>query len=184
MGMSRRVLKLTLSLTLLLLALSGCDGGRAFYHAIAQHRIVMVPTEAMVPTIKPGDRAAVDERYYANHPVQRFDMVTFKLTSENLNPEMMGTDESTVYLKRIIGLGGETVEIRGGRIFIDGQALEEPFATVPLSESDRFGPVKIPEGEFFLMGDNRPNSLDGRYWARPTLRRQYILGKVVEIFPR
>ncbi len=180
--MKRRARRFILSLPLLL-APAGCDAGRRLYYASA-YRIVRVPTGNMVPTVKPGDAAAVDEGYYSGHPVERFDLVTFRLPRENMTEEMESVGEGTVYLKRVVGLGGETLEIKGGRVYVDGRALEEPFATVPLGAEDAFGPVRIPEGEFFLMGDNRQNSLDGRYWARPTLKKQYILGKVVQIFPQ
>lgn len=167
---------------LLLASLSGCEAGQRLYFAM-RHRIVRVPTEAMIPTIKPGDRAAVDENYYSRNPVRRFDLVTFKLPPEDL-VDMPQMSRDTEMLKRIIGLGGETLEIKGGRIYIEGQVLDEPFATVPLEARDKFGPVNIPEGEYFLMGDNRVNSWDSRYWPKPTLKKQYIVGKVVEIFPQ
>ncbi|MCA1618491.1 MAG: signal peptidase I [Acidobacteria bacterium] len=180
--MKRHAFKLVLSLPLLF-ASGGCDAGRRVYYA-STHQIVRVPTGNMEPTIKPGDSAAVDLGYYSEHPVQRFDLVTFKLARENISPEMLGMDETTVYLKRVVGLGGETLEIKRGSVYIDGRALDEPFTAVPFFENEKFGPVKIPEGEYFLMGDNRPNSLDGRYWARPSLKKQQLLGKVVKIFPQ
>ena len=180
--MTRRASRLALALPLLFASV-GCEVGRRAYYA-STHQIVRVPTGNMLPTVKPGDMAAVKEGFYSDHPVQRFDLVMFKLPPENISEEMQGIDENTKYVKRVIGLGGETLEIKGGSIYVDGRPLAEPFATVPLAAADAFGPVKIPVGEFFLMGDNRPNSLDGRYWARPTLKKQYILGKVVEIFPQ
>ncbi|MDQ3918478.1 MAG: signal peptidase I [Acidobacteriota bacterium] len=163
-------------------ALSGCETGQRLYYSMT-HRIVRVPTENMLPTIKPGDRAAVDENYYSTNPVRRFDMVTFKLPPEDL-VNTQDVNKDTQFLKRVIGLGGETVEIKGGRVYVNGQALEEPFATIPPEAREKFGPVNIPEGEFFLMGDNRANSWDSRYWPKPTLKRQYIVGKVVRIFPQ
>ena len=178
--MKRRAFKLILSLPLLFTS-GGCDAGRRLYYA-STHQVVRVPTGNMEPTIKPGDMAAVDTGYYSGHPVQRFDLVMFKLAPENISPEMEGMD--TVYLKRVVGLGGETLEIKGGGVYIDGRALEEPFTAIPSDAREEFGPLKIPAGEFFLMGDNRPNSLDGRYWARPTLKQQQLLGKVVKIFPQ
>ena len=181
--MRSRVLRLILACPLLL-ALGGCDGGRGIYYALT-HRIVRVPTEAMMPTIKPGDTAAVDLGYYSERPPERFDLVMFEWPAENIPAEMMGAmDENTLYVKHVVGLGGETLEVKGGRVYIDGRVLDEPFNTVPLEAKEKFGPVKIPEGEYFLMGDNRPNSLDGRYWARPTLKMQHILGRVVELFPQ
>ncbi len=180
--MRRRALRLFLPLPLLL-ASGGCETGRRVYYA-ATHRIVRVPTGAMLPTIKPGDAAAVNEHYYSTHPVERFDMVTYRLPRENVPAGVTGIDENTQYLKRVVGLGGETLEIKGGRVYIDGRVLEEPFATAPLREQDAFGPLKIPEGEYFILGDNRQDSLDSRYWARPTLKKQYITGKVVEVFPQ
>ena len=173
------------AVVLSLLAPAGCGGARRVYLALT-HRIVMTPSESMLPTLKQGDRAAVDEGFYADRPVQRFDLVMYRLARENVSDDMASAnvDENSVYLKRVIGLGGETLEIKGGRVYIDGRPLEEPFATVPLTETETFGPVKIPEGEVFLMGDNRPNSLDSRFWAQPTLKKQNILGKVVELLPQ
>jgi len=153
---------------------------RRFYYA-ATHKIVGIPTEAMLPTIKAGDYAAVDMGYYEQHPVERFDMVVFTLPPENV-PDIAGVDKDTTYLKRIVGLGGETLEIKDGRVYVDGRALEEPFETMPLEPLHKFGPLRIPEGEYFLLGDNRPNSEDSRYWPKHTLAKKNLLGKVIEIF--
>ena len=60
--------------------------------------------------------------------------------------------------------------------------MEEPFETVPLEPIHKFGPLRVPEGEYFLLGDNRPNSADSRFWPKHTLPKRHLLGKVVEIF--
>jgi signal peptidase I len=181
--MRRRALRATLVLAVAA-ASAGCGWGRLIYRRATAHRIIRVPSAGMTPTIKPGDMAAVEEGYYRDQPVRRFDIVTFKLSPEHFSEIMAGMEENAEYVQRVVGLGGETLEIKGGRVYVDGSALEETFAAVPFAEDEPFGPVKIPPDEVFLLGDNRPNSLDGRYWARPTLKRREITGKVVEIFPQ
>ena len=91
---------------------AACLSPRRVYYA-ATHRIFRIPTENMLPTIKVGDEAAVDMGYYQEHPVERFDMVVLTLPPENM-PDVEGVDKDTVYLKRVVGLGGETLEIKDG----------------------------------------------------------------------
>lgn len=181
--MRRRALKLFLMLPLLL-TLGGCEAARWVIQRASSYQAIKVTTEGMSPTLKPGDKAIVEVGYYHQHPVERFDIVTFKLSPAHFSDVMRGMNENDLYVQRVIGLGGETVEIRDSRIFINGRVLEEPFATVPFDKRELFGPVKAPPDEVFLLGDNRMNSLDGRYWARPTLATGNIHGKVTQIFPQ
>lgn len=179
--MSRRALRVLPAL-LLAFALGGCGVERGLYY-LATQRHMRVTTEGMLPTYKPGDRVLVDTTFYADKPVQRFDVVVFNQRPENV-PDEPGTDRDSPYVQRVVGLGGETVEVRGGEVYINGRWLPEPFTTIAPEARDRYGPLRIPEGELFVMGDNRPNSYDSRYWPSPTLGQQQILGKVVEHYPQ
>jgi signal peptidase I len=98
------------------------------------------------------------------------------------------------FIKRVIGLPGETLEIRDKTVYIDGRPLVEPYVhflepssgpsetseVTSIDVRDRYGPVKVPPDEYFMMGDNRDNSADSRYWG--FLRRDYIKGKAVVIY--
>ena len=95
------------------------------------------------------------------------------------------------FIKRVIGLPGETLELRNKKVYINGQPLDEPYVHFlePASEGqevtqfdvrERYGPVRIPEGQYFVMGDNRDNSQDSRYWG--FLPRHYIKGKALMIY--
>jgi signal peptidase I len=116
--------------------------------------------------------------------VRREDVVVFKY------PEEPDRD----FIKRVIGLPGEAVEVREKKVYINGQALNEPYAHFlqppagpsefhEVTSSDvreRYGPVTVPANQYFVMGDNRDNSQDSRYWG--FLPREYIKGKALVIY--
>src|SRR5207249_6602597 len=117
-------------------------------------------------------------------PVKRGDVVVFKY------PEEPNRD----FIKRVIGLPGETIEVREKRVYVNGKALEEPYAhyLMPVSTPsefhevtsfdvrERYGPVTVPPAHYFVMGDNRDNSQDSRYWG--FLPRGNIKGKALIIY--
>lgn len=142
--------------------------------------LVKVPTGAMQPTVKIGGKAIIDETAYSsNEPIKRFDIVIHKApVSEQYRK--LGIDENTKFIFRIVGLSGEKVEIKKGTIYINDKSLDEPFEKN--KSDDNFGPVIVPQNEFFLLGDNRPESFDSRNWQPSTIKRENILGKVVKIF--
>lgn len=117
-----------------------------------------VPTGSMRDTIQPGDRLIGFRLAYTNTDPKRGDIIIFNYP----------LDEEEIYIKRVIGLPGEHMEIRDGRVYIDGSdtPLEEPYIKGEWLEKNDGITYDIPVGCYFVMGDNRNNSSDGRYWAQ------------------
>lgn len=137
---------------------------------ILGHGLYRVPSSSMLPGIAPGQVLVTRAGYYTRHAPQRGDVVTL------LVPEHKGQ----VWLQRIVGLPGETVRILGGKVHINGTAVHEPYVApenVSADHSLEFPSTRVPEGHYFLMGDNRDNSMDSRF--QPMTRREDITGKVI-----
>lgn len=142
----------------------------------------VIPSESMENTIMTGDRLIGNRLAYGinlrigdnqickklRNP-KRFDIIIFRFPD----------DESQLYIKRIIGLPGETVEIKNGKVFIDGspKPLNDSFSVEKTEGS--FGPYKVPKDSYFVMGDNRNCSYDSRFWDNTYVRFDQILGKAV-----
>ena len=127
-----------------------------------------VPTGSMEPTIMAGDRIIASRWSYWVSSPERGDIVIFRYPD----------DESTLYVKRVIGLPGETVEVIDGKVYIDGELLQEDYLEnnpeIPLGN---YGPYEVPEDHYFMMGDNRNHSLDSRFWDNKYVEEGKILGK-------
>ena len=141
--------------------------------------LVKVPTGAMEPTIPTDSYVAWRPIANAGHEVERFDLVIHTVPFDEKR-RLLGENESSRYIFRVVGLGGEEIAIRDGLLFINGTRMPEPFERV--ASDDNFGPIAIPEGEYFLLGDNRPASNDSRSWNPSTIRKERIIGEVVWIF--
>jgi len=128
-----------------------------------------VPTGSMENTVMTKDRVFAFRLSYLFENPQRGDIVVFPLPD----------DESQNYLKRIIGLPGDTVEIKDGKVYINNS--EEPLQEDYLKEKPTgdYGPYEVPEDSYFMLGDNRNISLDSRYWEHTFVKKNKIMGKVV-----
>ena len=140
-----------------------------------------IPSSSMEPTLQIGDRVLVSRFTYRLHDPRRGDIIVFHPPGNGQNAIAGATTEASVYfIKRIIGLPGETIEGRHHRVYIctapnvGCRALDEPYLHQPAAATD-FGPVRIPQGRYFVMGDNRRISDDSRIWG--TLPRSYIIGE-------
>jgi signal peptidase I len=135
-----------------------------------------IPSESMEPTLEVGDRVLVNKVVYHLHPPRRGDVIVFADPNPEPVPDRnplsafwhwlteglgVSTSPEKDFIKRVIGLPGETVEIKRGEVFIDGDRLDEPYLNELLDDDD-FGPVNVPVDSLFVMGDNRPNSNDSR----------------------
>lgn len=137
-----------------------------------------IPSGSMLHTLQIGDHILVNKFIYRFNEPGRGDVIVF------LFPE----DESRDFIKRIIGLPGETMEIRNRVVHIDGKPLAERYVTFqgaggfgnPHTPFENFGPVHIPPGKLFVMGDNRDSSMDSRAWG--FLDRSKIRGKAMIIY--
>jgi len=114
-----------------------------------------IPSESMVSTLLVGDHLLVNKVVYHFREPGRGDIIVFRYP----------LDRSRDFVKRVIGLPGETIKMVDNRIYINGKPLDEPYAMYEHGGNGDFGPVKIPGGRLFMMGDNRDNSQDSRVWG-------------------
>ncbi|MCU1456256.1 MAG: signal peptidase [Actinomycetia bacterium] len=134
-----------------------------------------IPSESMTPTLLIGDRVLVNKLSYDLHDVHRGDIVVFKA------PPGEETAQIKDLVKRVVGLPGETIEGRGGHIYIDNKQLAEPY--LPKGVQSRVFPAeKIPPGHYYVLGDNRQNSKDSTYFH--AINGNLIVGRVfLRIWP-
>ncbi len=155
----------------------------------------IIPSSSMSPTLQIGDRVMVDRMTYYFRKPRRGDIIVFRFppTSPNATNttnllywpfEQIGETlhithrtDSSPYVKRVIATEGETLEIKNGQVYIDGKPIKEDYK-VP--DNYNMPPTKIPKGQLFCMGDNRPNSRDSRYWGLVPIRS--VIGKVFLIW--
>jgi signal peptidase I len=120
-----------------------------------------IPSESMVPTLKIGDRVLVNKLSYSgplSHDINRGDIVVFERPPNESDPRVKDL------IKRVIGLEGEEVSGHDGQVFIDGAPLDEPYLVQGTQTSD-FAAVEVPVDHVWVMGDNRPNSRDSRFFG-------------------
>jgi signal peptidase I len=149
-----------------------------------------IPSESMVPTLLKGDFLFVNKFEYGPQipfthvrlpglrPPRRGDVIVFQYPR----------DPRIDYVKRCIATGGQTVEVRDKRVIVDGHPLDEPYAirtdpaTLPagFEPRDNFGPYTLAPGELFMMGDNRDNSNDSRFWG--PVKMELVRGRAMFIY--
>lgn len=139
----------------------------------------VVDGDSMLPTLTHGDNLIVDKLTYRFKDPQRFDIIVF--------PPFQ-YQEDTYYIKRIIGLPGETVQIdENGKIYINGEVLSESYGREIIEPDKRWiaeEPVVLGEDEYFVMGDNRNNSSDSRNPIVGNIHRDDIIGRAwVRVWP-
>lgn len=136
----------------------------------------VIPSGSMENTILKGDKLIANRLSYIFSEPERGDIVVFKYPD----------DETIPFIKRVIGLPGETVEIIDGVVYIDGEPLEDEYIKEPMdtSRGDK-GPYLVPEDSYFMLGDNRNDSKDSREWINTYVEKDKILGKAVfRYYPR
>ena len=143
-------------------------------------RSYKIPAGSMIPTLLVGDHILVDNLIYrlGNHP-ERGDIIVFRF------PE----DEEKDFIKRVVGTPGDTIQLRNKAVLVNGVVLDDnPFTQRvdpgiidgTINPRDNFGPVTVPDGAYFVMGDNRDQSLDSRFWG--FVRQEKIRGKAFCIY--
>jgi signal peptidase I len=134
-----------------------------------------IPSESMVPTLEINDRLIVEKiSYYFQNP-QRGDIVVFWPT-EKLKQENPSLKDA--FIKRVIGLPGEEVEVKDGLVFINGEALDENY--IAAAPDYQWGPERISDDSYLVLGDNRNNSYDSHFWGY--VPRENIIGRAVVRF--
>jgi len=153
------------------LLILGVAVGLAFALRAFVVQTYFIPSASMEPTLQIGDRIVVDKLSYHLHAVGRGDIVVFATP-----PKEKAEPGISDLVKRVIGLPGDVISSRGGRVYINGAPLHEPWLA-PGIVTTGIRTQKIPPGEYFVMGDNRSDSQDSRFFG--PIARSLIVGRVV-----
>ena len=128
-----------------------------------------IPSRSMEPTLLINDRIVVTKfTYWFNEP-QRGEVVVFKYP----------LDPKKLYVKRLIALPGENIKFENGKLYINDNLIEEPYLPIGI-EFDDYGPTEVPLGKYFMVGDNRNNSSDSRFWG--FVDENQLIGKSQAIY--
>ena len=155
-----------------------------------------IPSGSMIPQLDIGDRVVVSKVAYHLHPERRGDILVFDAPNRRPAPRLplvrrviRGVEESIgvvqpsteEFIKRVVGLPGETVEGREGHVLVNGRELVEPYLVAGTTTSD-FGPLTVPPHDLWVMGDNRSNSSDSRVFG--PIRAATVVGRAfVRVWP-
>ena len=133
---------------------------------------VYIPSGSMEPNLQINDRGLLDKTAYDSRFPQRSEIIAFHPT-----PTLREQNFTDRFIKRIIGLPGETVEITNGLVYINGQPLREDY--IAEAPEYHYGPVVVPDNHYLVLGDQRNNSYDSHYWG--FVNRELIIGQVIAV---
>lgn len=143
-----------------------------------------IPSTSMVPTLQRGDRILVLKAFFNSRDLREGDIVVFTRPPR----DQCGGPADDDLVKRVIALPGQTIYSAGGTIYVDGRRLAEPYLPridplgPPIPGATRKDPFRVPRGEFYMLGDNRQDSCDSRYWG--PIQGSSIVGRVVLLWWR
>jgi signal peptidase I len=129
-----------------------------------------IPSESMVPTLEINDRLIIEKISYLVHPPQREDIIVF-WPNDRLRQQQPKLKDA--FIKRLIGLPGEKVEVKAGKVYINDQPLKEQY--IEAQPDYEWGPEIVPKDSYLVLGDNRNNSYDSHFWGY--VPRQNIIGR-------
>ncbi|MDJ0691417.1 MAG: signal peptidase I [Xenococcaceae cyanobacterium MO_188.B32] len=132
-----------------------------------------IPSSSMEPTLEINDRLIIEKVSYLLRSPQRGDVVVFSPT-DTLREQKF----KDAFIKRVIGLPGDTVEVKGGKVYVNNRGLREKY--IEEAPEYKYGPVKVPEDKYLVLGDNRNNSYDSHYWG--FVPRKNLIGRAIVRF--
>src|ERR1700739_3643617 len=141
--------------------------GLALVIIVFLYQPVKVEGTSMAPLLSDQERIFINKFVYRFEPIERSDVIVF----------WYPLDRSKSFIKRVIGLPGETIELRGGHLYVDGKLRPEVYIPASYLDGSSYGPVSIPNDEYFVMGDHRDSSNDSRVFG--SIGRRDIYGKAV-----
>jgi signal peptidase I len=134
-----------------------------------------IPSGSMLPTLQINDRLIVDKLGYRFREPQRGEIVVFNPTKELEEQKF-----HDAFIKRVIGLPGDKIEVKEGQVFVNGNSIKEPYLDPESLPKYQYGPVTVSPGAYLVLGDNRNNSYDSHYWG--FVPRDKIIGRAVVRF--